>query len=286
MYAITGATGQLGRMVIDALLETVPADQIIAAVRNPARAQDLAERGLKVREADYRRPEILETAFTGVNKLLLISSTEVAGRLPLHRTVVEAARRVGVSLLAYTSMLHADSSPARLAVEHRQTEEEIAASAVPAVILRNGWYAENHLMALPAALEHGAFIGAAKHGRFSSAARKDYAAAAAAVLTKDGQAGRTYELAADHAFTLAQLAAEVSRQSGKNIVYNDLSQEAYTTVLTDMGLPADLAALLADCDVAASHDALFNDGGALSRLIGRPTVTLQSIVAAALARIA
>lgn len=286
MYAITGATGQLGRMVIDALLETVPADQIIAAVRNPARAQDLAERGLKVREADYRRPETLETAFTGVNKLLLISSTEVAGRLPLHRAVVEAARRAGVSLLAYTSMLHADSSPARLAVEHRQTEEEIAASAVPAVILRNGWYAENHLMALPAALEHGAFIGAAKHGRFSSAARKDYAAAAAAVLTKDGQAGRTYELAADHAFTLAQLAAEVSRQSGKNIVYNDLSQEAYTTVLTDMGLPADLAALLADCDVAASHDALFNDGGALSRLIGRPTVTLQSIVAAALARIA
>lgn len=286
MYAITGATGQLGRMVIDALLETVPADQIIAAVRNPARAQDLAERGLKVREADYRRPETLETAFTGVNKLLLISSTEVAGRLPLHRAVVEAARRAGVSLLAYTSMLHADSSPARLAVEHRQTEEVIAASAVPAVILRNGWYAENHLMALPAALEHGAFIGAAKHGRFSSAARKDYAAAAAAVLTKDGQAGRTYELAADHAFTLAQLAAEVSRQSGKNIVYNDLSQEAYTTVLTDMGLPADLAALLADCDVAASHDALFNDGGALSRLIGRPTVTLQSIVAAALARIA
>lgn len=286
MYAITGATGQLGRMVIDALLETVPADQIIAAVRNPARAQDLAERGLKVREAYYRRPETLETAFTGVNKLLLISSTEVAGRLPLHRAVVEAARRAGVSLLAYTSMLHADSSPARLAVEHRQTEEVIAASAVPAVILRNGWYAENHLMALPAALEHGAFIGAAKHGRFSSAARKDYAAAAAAVLTKDGQAGRTYELAADHAFTLAQLAAEVSRQSGKNIVYNDLSQEAYTTVLTDMGLPADLAALLADCDVAASHDALFNDGGALSRLIGRPTVTLQSIVAAALARIA
>lgn len=286
MYAITGATGQLGRMVIDALLETVPADQIIAAVRNPARAQDLAERGLKVREADYRRPETLETAFTGVNKLLLISSTEVAGRLPLHRAVVEAARRAGVSLLAYTSMLHADSSPARLAVEHRQTEEVIAASGVPAVILRNGWYAENHLMALPAALEHGAFIGAAKHGRFSSAARKDYAAAAAAVLTKDGQAGRTYELAADHAFTLAQLAAEVSRQSGKNIVYNDLSQEAYTTVLTDMGLPADLAALLADCDVAASHDALFNDGGALSRLIGRPTVTLQSIVAAALARIA
>ena len=137
-------------------------------------------------------------------------------------------------------------------------------------------------MALPAALEHGAFVGAAKDGRFSSAARQDYAEAAAVVLATDGHAGETYELAADQAFTLAELAAEVSRQSGKAIVYNDLSEAAYRDVLTGAGLPADLAALLADADAAASHGALFDDGGALGRLIGRPTTSTQSLVATAL----
>ncbi|MBJ9692190.1 SDR family oxidoreductase [Burkholderia cenocepacia] len=282
MYAITGASGQLGRLVIEALLQTVPANRIVAAVRNPAKARDLEERGVVVREADYKRPETLATAFVGVDKLLLISSTEVTGRLPLHRAVIDAAGRAGVSLLAYTSMLRADTSPARLAIEHRQTEEVIATSGLPAVILRNGWYTENHLMALPSALEHGAFIGAAKEGRFSSAARKDYAAAAAAVLTTDGHPGKTYELASDHAFTLAQLAAEVSRQAGKTVVYNDLAQDAYADVLTSVGLPPEFASLLADADVAASRDALFDDGGALARLIGRPTTPLESLVATAL----
>ncbi|EAY67070.1 conserved hypothetical protein [Burkholderia cenocepacia PC184] len=282
MYAITGASGQLGRLVIDALLETVPASRIVAAVRNPAKARDLEARGVVVREADYTRPETLASAFVGVDKLLLISSTEVAGRLPLHRAVIDAARRAEVSLLAYTSMLHADTSPARLAIEHRQTEEIIAAAGLPAVILRNGWYTENHLMALPAALEHGAFIGAAKDGRFSSAAREDYAAAAAVALATDGHAGKTYELAADDAFTLTQLAAEVSRQSGKPVVYNDLAQDAYADALTSAGLPPEFAGVLADADVAASRGALFDDGGALARLIGRPTTPLASVVATAL----
>ncbi|MCF1371210.1 SDR family oxidoreductase [Burkholderia cenocepacia] len=282
MYAITGASGQLGRLVIDALLETVPASRIVAAVRNPAKARDLEARGVVVREADYTRPETLASAFVGVDKLLLISSTEVAGRLPLHRAVIDAARRAEVSLLAYTSMLHADTSPARLAIEHRRTEEIIAAAGLPAVILRNGWYTENHLMALPAALEHGAFIGAAKDGRFSSAARKDYAAAAAVALATDGHAGKTYELAADDAFTLTQLAAEVSRQSGKPVVYNDLAQDAYADALTSAGLPPEFAGVLADADVAASRGALFDDGGALARLIGRPTTPLASVVATAL----
>ncbi|WP_376701848.1 SDR family oxidoreductase [Mesorhizobium sp. ISC25] len=282
MYAITGATGQLGRLVIEALLKTIPADRIVAAVRNPAKASDLAERGVIVREADYNRPDTLAPAFAGVQKLLLISSTEVSGRLPRHQAVIEAAKRAGVSLIAYTSMLHADTSPATLAIEHRQTEEVIAASGLPAVILRNGWYTENHLLALPAALQHGVFVGAAQDGRFSSAARRDYAEAAAVVLTTDGQARKTYELAADQAFTLAELAAEVSRQSGKAIAYNHLSQAAYQDVLTGAGLPADFAALLADTDAAAARGALFDDGGALGRLIGRPTTSMQSLVAAAL----
>lgn len=282
MYAITGATGQLGRLVIEELLKTVPANRIVAAVRTPAKAQDLAERGVVVREADYARPETLSSAFEGVEKLLLISSTEVSGRLPLHRAVIDAAKQAGVSLLAYTSMLHADSSTAQLAVEHRLTEEVIAASALPAVILRNGWYTENHLYALSAALEHGAFVGSAKDGRFSSAARKDYAVAAAAVLATGDHVGKTYELAADQAFTLTELAAEVARQSGKPVIYNDLAEQVYVDLLISFGLAPDLAALLADADVSASRGALFDDTGSLSRLIGRPSIPLKELVAAAL----
>ncbi len=282
MFAVTGASGQLGRLIVERLLETVCADQIVAAVRNPAKVADLAERGVLVREADYTRPATLRTALHGVDKLLLISSTEVSGRVPLHAAVVDAARAAGVGLLAYTSMLHADTSPARLAVEHRQTEAIIRASGLPAVFLRNGWYIENHLMALPAVLEHGAFVGAAKDGRFSSAARADYAAAAAVVLTGQGYAGRVLELAADEAFTMDDLAAEVGRQSGKTIVYNDLPADAYEAVLAGAGLPQDLAALLADADVAASHGALFDDSGTLAGLIGRPTTPMTSLVSAAL----
>lgn len=282
MFAVTGASGQLGRLVIAHLLERVPAAQIVAAMRDPAKGADLSRLGVQVRAADYKRPASLAKAFEGVDRVLLISSTEVTGRLPLHCNVIDAARAQGVSLFAYTSMLHADTSPARLAIEHRQTEEAIRASGLPAVILRNGWYAENHLSALPTALEHGAIVGAAKDGRFSSAARADYALAAAIALTSEGQAGRTYELAADDAFTLAELAAEVSRQSGKAVVYNDLSPDAYEGVLTHAGLPAPLAALLADADLAASQGALFDDSSTLSKLIGRPTTRVETLIAATL----
>lgn len=282
MYAVTGATGQLGRRVIDRLLDKVPADRIVAAVRNPQKAQDLAKRGVIVREADYTRPATLAAAFEEVDKLLLISSTEVDGRLPQHRAVIEAAQRAGVSLLAYTSMLHADKSVAKLAIEHRLTEQAIASSALPAVILRNGWYIENHMAAITAALQQGSLIGAAKQGRFASASREDYAAAAAKVLTSEGHVGKTYELAGDRAFTMAQLAAEVSRQSGKPVVYQDLAPHAYARALEDIGLPPDLAALLADADAAASQGALFDDSGTLAHLIGRPTTPWESLVTAAL----
>ena len=161
MYVITGATGQLGRIVIEKLLETEAPGQIIAAVRNPAKAADLAGRGVQVREADYNRPETLEAAFVAADRLLLISSSEVDGRLPQHRAVIEAARRAGVALIAYTSMLRGDTSPAKLAREHRETEQLLFASNVPSVVLRNGWYTENHLLALRPALQAGAFIGAA-----------------------------------------------------------------------------------------------------------------------------
>lgn len=282
MIVITGATGQLGRLVIRSLLEHVPAARIVAAVRNPARADDLAALGVEVREADYARPATLAAAFRGAQKLLLISSSEVGQRVAQHRNVIEAAQSAGVGLVAYTSLLHADRSPLALALEHRETEALLQASGVPHVLLRNGWYTENYLASLPAALQHGAFIGCAGQGRIASAARADYADAAAAVLLAQEQAGRVYELAGDEAYTLADLAAELSRQSGKPTPYVDLPEAEYKAALLGAGLPEPLAGVLADSDTGASRGGLFDDGRQLSRLIGRPTAALGALVAAAL----
>jgi NAD(P)H dehydrogenase (quinone) len=283
MIAITGATGQLGRLVIQNLLKTVPASQLVAAVRSPDKAADLAALGVQVRQADYTRPATLEAAFQGVSKLLLISSSEVGHRAPQHAAVIAAAQQAGVQLLAYTSLLRADTSPLGLAAEHQETEAMLRASGLPHVLLRNGWYTENHAASVPAALQYGAVMGSAKDGRIASAARADYAAAAAAVLTRDGQAGQVYELAGDSAYTLSELAAEIAKQSGKAVVYNDLPEAAYAAALVQVGLPEGFAALLADSDVGASTGGLFDDGRQLSQLIGRPTTSMAEVVRAALA---
>lgn len=283
MIAITGATGQLGRLVIQNLLKTVPASQLVAAVRSPDKAADLAALGVQVRQADYTRPATLEAAFQGVSKLLLISSSEVGHRAPQHAAVIAAAQQAGVQLLAYTSLLRADTSPLGLAAEHQETEAMLRASGLPHVLLRNGWYTENHAASVPAALQYGAVMGSAKDGRIASAARADYAAAAAAVLTLEGQAGQVYELAGDSAYTLAELAAEIAKQSGKAVVYNDLPEAAYAAALVQVGLPEGFAALLADSDVGASKGGLFDDGRQLSQLIGRPTTPMAEVVKAALA---
>ncbi|MFN7725198.1 MAG: SDR family oxidoreductase [Rubrivivax sp.] len=283
MIVVTGATGQLGRLVITALLKTVPAAQIVAAVRRPEAAADLAALGVQVRAADYNRPETLDAAFQGAQKVLLISSSEVGQRLPQHRQVIEAAQRAGVALLAYTSLLHADRSPLGLAAEHVATEALLKASGLPHVLLRNGWYTENYLASVGAAVQHGALIGSAGAGRIASAARADLADAAAAVLTLPDQAGRVYELAADQSYTLAEFAAEISRLSGKTVPYVDLPQAEYAAALEGAGLPGPFAALLADSDVGASQGALFDDQGQLSRLIGRATTPWTVMLKAALA---
>jgi NAD(P)H dehydrogenase (quinone) len=282
MIVITGATGQLGRIVLKALLQRVPASQIVAAVRNPAKAQDLAALGVQVRLADYARPETLTTAFQGAEKLLLISSSEIGQRFVQHRAVIDAAGKAGVKLLAYTSVLHADSSPLGLAGEHRDTEAYLKASGLPFVLLRNGWYTQNYTASIPAALQHGVFLGSAGAGRIASASRADFALAAVEVLLKPDQAGRVYELAGDTAYTLTDFAAELSRQSGKAIAYQDLPEAEYRGVLAGAGLPEAVAALLADSDTGASRGALFDEGHALSALIGRPTTPLATVIGEAL----
>jgi NAD(P)H dehydrogenase (quinone) len=282
MIVVTGATGQLGHLVIRSLLQKVPASDIVVAVRNVEKARDLAELGVQVRYADYDKPESWDAALQGADKVLLISSSEIGKRAKQHRSVIDAAKRAGVKLLAYTSVLHADNSPLGLAAEHRDTEAALRASGVPHVLLRHGWYTENYTMGIPAALAHGAVYGCAGDGRISSATRADYAAADVAVLTAEDQAGRVYELAGDTAYTLSELAAEISRQSGKHIGYVNLPEAEYKKALLAAGLPEPLAALLADSDTGVSKGGLFDDSHQLSKLIGRATTPLAEVVKAAL----
>ncbi len=283
MIAITGASGQLGRLVIAELLATVPAAQIVALVRTPSKVADLAAQGVVIRQADYNEPAALQAALQGVDKLLLISSSEIGQRAAQHGHVIEAAQGAGVKLLAYTSVLHADRSPLGLAEEHRATEALLKASGLPHVLLRNGWYTENYLASVPPALQYGAFLGCAGEGRIASAARADYAAAAAKVLTLPDQAGKVYELAGDEAYTLADFSAAISEAAGKPVAYTHLPEAAFRGALEQAGLPGPLAALLADSDAGAAQGALFDESRALSRLLGRATTPWQTMVKSAVA---
>ncbi|MGV3686219.1 MAG: SDR family oxidoreductase [Daejeonella sp.] len=277
--AITGATGQLGQLVVSKLKEKISAKDIVAVVRSSAKAAGL---GVEVREADYNSPEALSAALNGIDALLLISSSEVGQRFVQHSNVIEAAKNAAVKQIVYTSLLHADTSALSLADEHRATEALLRSSGIPHTILRNGWYTENYTGSIGGALAGGAFIGSAGEGKIASAARADFAEAAVAVLTSEGHAGKTYELAGDEAYTLNDLAAEISRQTGKNIPYKNLPEADYAGALTGFGLPEDLSHAIAGWDKAASQGALFNDERQLSKLIGRPTTSLSAVVAEAL----
>ncbi|MBV9789860.1 MAG: SDR family oxidoreductase [Chloroflexi bacterium] len=277
--AITGATGHLGRLVVDKLKANVPAENIVALARTPEKAADL---GVTVREADYNQPETLDQALAGVDTLLLISGSEVGQRVDQHHNVIQAAKKAGVQRIVYTSLLRADTSPLSLAAEHYATEEDLQASGIAFTILRNGWYTENYTGAIPGALAGGALIGSASDGKISFAPREDYAEAAVAVLTGAGHEGKIYELAGDQPYTLSDLAAEVSRQTGKTIPYQNLPESDYAAALASFGLPQAVAQSIAGWDVDAAQGALFDDGRQLSSLIGRPTTPLSTVVADAL----
>ena len=279
---ITGAGGQLGKLVIDQLTARAAGARVAALVRSAGQADALSRLGAEAHIGDYTDGKSLDRAFAGIERLLFISSNDLVSRRVQHRNVIDAAKRAGVKLIAYTSLLHADRSPLGLGRDHRDTEADLRDSGVPFVVLRNGWYTENYTQAIPAALTHGAFLGSAGNGRIASAARGDFAEAAAAVLlSADNQAGRIYELAGDNAYTLPQFVAEIAKQSGQPIAYQNLPQQAFREALQSAGLPAPVAALLADCDTGASQVALYDDGRALSRLIGRPTTPFAQTIAEA-----
>ena len=277
--AITGATGQLGRLVIAKLKERRPDTPVVALARSPEKAADL---GAEVRPFDYDKVETLAPALAGVDTLLLISASEVGRRVPQHQAVIDAAKATGVKRIVYTSLLHANTAQVGLAQEHRDTEAALAASGLPVTLLRNGWYTENYLASVPAALEHNALLGSAGDGRISSATREDYAEAAAVAVLDESHAGKTYELAGDTSYTLTDLAAAVSAKAGRTIPYVDMPVPEYAAVLEKAGFPAPVAQMLADFDTAAQRGEVFDDSHTLSTLIGRPTTPLDSAVAAAL----
>ncbi|MET0247746.1 MAG: SDR family oxidoreductase [Sphingomonas sp.] len=282
-YFVTAATGKLGRHVVAELARRVGPAAVVAVVRNPDKAAGAFPEGVEVRAGDYEKPDTLDTALAGADRLLLISSNAVGTRVPQHANVIDAAKRAGVKRIAYTSVLHADRSTLGLADEHRETEALLRASGIPTTLLRNGWYTENHAASIPPALQHGGFLGAAGEGRISAAAREDYAVAAAAALIGDAEGEDVvHELAGDHGFTLAEFAAELSRQAGREIPYVNLSEADYRGALVQAGLPEPVADMIANSDAAAANGALFDDGGALSRLIGRPTTSLAATIASSL----
>ncbi len=277
--AVTGATGQLGRLAIADLISRLPADQVIALVRGPAKATDL---GVAARPFDYQKPDSLVPALEGVEVLVLISSNDFNDRAGQHANVVKAAKAAGVARIVYTSILRGDKSPMILAADHVATEKAIAESGIPFTFLRNGWYIENYAGGFAHAIESGTLIGASGEGRISGAARADYAAAIAVTAANDGHRGRVYELAGDTAFTMADLAAELAKQSGKPVAFNNLPEDVYAGILMQIGLPEAFAKILADSDAKAGQGALFDETHTLSKLIGRPTTPMAEVVKAAL----
>ncbi|MFB6814088.1 SDR family oxidoreductase [Streptomyces sp. NPDC056347] len=281
---VAGATGALGRLVVEELLATVDASEIVAVVRDEEKAAPLAARGVGIRVADYDRPESLKDAFRAGDRVLLISGSEVGRRVPQHAAVIDAARTAGVAQFAYTGILGGPDADFRLADEHRATERLILESGLPYTFLRNGWYTENYTANLPLVLAHGAVVANAGDGRIASATRADYAAAAAAVLTGEGHLGAAYELSGDVAWSLAEYAAVVSAATGKEIEYRDVPAAAHQEILTGAGVPEPFAAILVDVDEAIGRGRLATTSGDLARLIGRPTTPLAETVAAAAAR--
>ncbi len=277
---VTGATGHLGTLVTEKLKQRTSPANIVALVRSPQKAARL---GVEVREFDYDKPETLAPALSGIESLLLISASEVGQRSRQHSNVIEAAKKAGVKRIVYTSLLRADTSSLSLAGEHYATEKMLRKSGIDYTILRNGWYTENYTGSALNAIKGGAVLGSAGDGRISSATREDYAEAAAVVLTGKDYSGKVYELAGDEAYTLKDLASEISKQTGKDIPYRNLSEKEYTDILKNFGIPEGYATAIAGWDVATSKGALFDDTHQLSKLIGRPTTQLATAVKDALA---
>ncbi len=272
---VTGATGHLGRLTVDALLERgVPAAQIRAAGRSAERLAPLAALGVQTAVIDFEKPETLDAAFSGADALLLVSGSEVGQRIPQHRNAIEAATRANVGRIVYTSAPRATDTDLILAPEHAETERLLAASGLPVTVLRNNWYTENYAGQVDAAAATGELVGSAAAGRVASASRKDYAEAAAVVLTTDGHEGAVYELGGDVAWTFDDLAATVGELLGRPVDYRSVTPDEHVAALREAGLDEGTAGFVVALDGNIRDGALAEVTGTLSELIGRPTTPL------------
>jgi NAD(P)H dehydrogenase (quinone) len=277
---VTGATGQLGALIVKHLLQKLPASSVVAGGRNAAKAPP----GVEFRRVDYDQPATLDAALADITRVVLVSGSEVGKRVPQHKAVIDAAKRAGVKLLAYTSILKANANPFILAAEHRGTEEVLAASGVPHILLRNGWYTENYTRSAPIAIQYGVIQSASGRGRFSPASRDDYAAGAAALVLRDGhRPGQAYELAGSTSFSKQELAELLSRKSAKSVVVQDLTESEYMAAMMQAGLPEPFAKILADSDAHSGEGWLFDDSRTLEQAIGRATTPLEQTLDATLA---
>ena len=282
MIAVTGANGNLGQIVIQELLKTKANKSIVAIVRNPEKADTLQKQGVQIRLGDYDNFESMHKSLLGVESLLLISSSEIGKRAEQHQKVINAAKEAGVKNIVYTSILNAQNSKLKLALEHQITENQVIESGLSYSILRNGWYLENHTENLDSALQFGQIMGAAGDGKFSSASRADFALAAANVLSQPVQKNKIYELAGEDSFSLKDLAKELSLQTAKKIEYKDLSEEDYKNALIGFGLAPAFADILADSDHGAKLGQLESHSKDLHELIGRKTTSLSEAIRIAL----
>ncbi|GAA2328656.1 SDR family oxidoreductase [Dactylosporangium salmoneum] len=266
---VTGATGHLGKLILDSL----KGHDVRGVARRPEEA------GSGARYGDYDKPESLVEAFEGSDVLVFISASDVGRRLEQHRTVVEAAAAAKVGRIVYTSITRADTNPIPISPEHLATEEHIRSTGVPFTFLRNNWYLENYTGNLAATLEHGVVLGSAGDGRIAGATRADFAAAAAVVASTDGHDNAIYELGGDHAFTLTEFAEALARRFQTPVSYRDLPVEEYARTLEGFGVPDRFAEILAKSDAEIAKGALDVVTGELSRLLGRPTTTLDEFLA-------
>lgn len=277
---VTGATGQLGSLIVKHLLQRVPADQVVAGGRNA----DKAPPGVEFRRIDYDQPASLDAALRGISRVVLVSGSEVGKRVPQHTAVIEAAARAGVKLLAYTSILKGEANPMLLAGEHAGTEQALRQGKVPYILLRNGWYSENYTGSAGIAIQYGVLQSASGEGRIATAARNDYAEAAAVLILRDDHApGQAHELAGSTSFTKREFAAMLSRLSGREVAVQDLSETDYAAALMQAGLPEPFARILADSDARSAGGALFDDSRTLEKIIGRPTTPMEETLRDALA---
>ncbi|MFV0315939.1 MAG: SDR family oxidoreductase [Microthrixaceae bacterium] len=271
--AVTAASGQLGQGIVSHLLDRVPASEVIAVIRDPAKAAPLTAKGVEVRIADYTDRDALTEALAGIDKMVLISSNEIGQRATQHANVIDAAKEAGVGYVAYTSLLHADTSPLLLAPEHAETERRLAEAGIAHSFLRNGWYHENQVTSIPGAREMGTVLTSAGEGRVASAARDDFAEAAAIVVTSDSPE-IIYELSGDTAWTQEELAEAISAAIDAPVTVTHVNSEAHREALTQAGLDDPMIDFAVSVDGHIAQGALADMPGTLSDLLGRPTTAL------------